>query len=367
MPIDSSIYFQQQGIDPGRIGRGIEDGLRMRDLLEQKAEREKLKAEDKAIQDAYSKNYVVDENGQGSLNQQKFMSDLAGSKAVRAQRMMEFQDKMREQSAADLKTRMERSAREIDLVARAAGGIKDQATYSQAIDWLGKQGVDVSKMPSAYDPGLVQQYHIRALNAKEQLDQRNKEEELNIKRQEAGAKKIEANAKARESGVGGAPGKMTEAQSKALGFGRRAMIADQMVDQLTSDPSANVTSLKTQIKSSLPKWMGGIRNQREQDLATAKLGFVASVLRKESGAAVTPQEFETYDRMYFPQPGDSKETLANKSILRKNFVDTEKMTAGRAWRDPLPLKGPQQKQTPDRLDSLSDADLDRLYRQAGGT
>jgi hypothetical protein len=366
MPIDSSIYSKLRSVD---IAGNVEEGLRMRDLMDQRNERQRKLAEDQTVQDAYSKNYATGEDGQDSFNQQKFMSDLARSGKVRPETMLGYQAKFREDQAAQQKVKQDRAAREIDLVSRAAGSIKDQPSYDQAIGWLSQQGVDVSKMPRAYDPGLVRQYHLRALSAKEQLDAQRSERELGLKERETQVKELEARKKADESlgGGGGAPAKMTEAQSKSLGFGRRAMLADQMVDQLASDPNANVSSLKTQIKSNLPKWMGGMRNQREQDLATAKLGFVASVLRKESGAAVTPQEFETYDRMYFPQPGDSKETVSTKSILRKNFIDTEKLTAGRAWRDPLPLKAQQKNQGTDRLDSLSDADLDRLYRQAGGT
>jgi hypothetical protein len=66
-------------------------------------------------------------------------------------------------------------------------------------------------------------------------------------------------------------------------------------------------------------------------------------LRKESGAAVTPDEFETYNKIYFPQPGDGDQAQMDKRTMRQNFIDTEKMTAGNAWRDPIPLKTSQQK------------------------
>jgi hypothetical protein len=73
-------------------------------------------------------------------------------------------------------------------------------------------------------------------------------------------------------------------------------------------------------------------------MALAKNGFIASVLRKESGAAVTPEEFKKYDELYFPQPGDNEQTLLDKKVLRENFVSTEKATAAGAWRDPEPLQ-----------------------------
>jgi hypothetical protein len=171
-----------------------------------------------------------------------------------------------------------------------------------------------------------------------------KKEGLKIQKEVADSTIRKNNQTAKTAGT-----KMTDAQSKSLGFGRRAMLADQMINELSSDPSADVTSLRTQMKMAMPKWMGGFQNDQEQALAMAKLSFVSSVLRKESGAAVTPNEFSTYDKIYFPQPGDSEQTQSNKEILRKNFIDTEKLTAGSAWQDPIPL---QKSATKEREDSL---------------
>lgn len=48
----------------------------------------------------------------------------------------------------------------------------------------------------------------------------------------------------------------------------------------------------------------------------AKKEWMAALLRKDTGAAVTPQEFEIYDQTYFPQPGEDATTVENKRKSR---------------------------------------------------
>jgi hypothetical protein len=43
---------------------------------------------------------------------------------------------------------------------------------------------------------------------------------------------------------------------------------------------------------------------------------MAALLRKDTGAAVTPQEFQIYDQTYFPQPGEDATTVENKRKSR---------------------------------------------------
>lgn len=243
--------------------------------------------------------------------------------------------------------------KQMKMITQLAEGVTDQDTYSKALETAGQWGLDTSTMPKEYDPNLLNRYKTLAQTELERVTPKVNEMKANADVINAEANLTRAKAWATgtpfKGGKGGKsgkepagpessePAKMTEIQSKALGFGRRAMLADQMINQIEANPNVNVSSLKTQAMLALPKWMGGVRDPREQALATAKLSFIASVLRKESGAAVTPEEFGQYDKMYFPQPGDTPETRADKATLRANFVDTEKLTAGKAWRAPIPL------------------------------
>lgn len=122
--------------------------------------------------------------------------------------------------------------------------------------------------------------------------------------------------------------KLTEEQSKAAGFYSRASRANEALEQLYSDPEFKPAGYLEQAKSNLPKWMGGGISEQEQVLKASKLAFVASVLRKESGAAVTPDEFAQYDGMYFPQPGDGPKVTEFKRQLRNEFLNSLQTSAG---------------------------------------
>jgi len=52
-------------------------------------------------------------------------------------------------------------------------------------------------------------------------------------------------------------------------------------------------------------------------LEQAKRNFVNAVLRRESGSAISSSEFESADKQYFPQPGDTKGVLDQKERNRE--------------------------------------------------
>src|SRR5688572_18249449 len=122
MPIDSSIYFQQQ--TPDILG-GVERGLKMRDLLDQRKEQQGIKG-------AFKNNVTVGPDGKSTVNRQGLLSALSG---IDPERSMEMEDRFRAQDAQKQKAQMENQMREVDLVARAAGSAKDQGSYEQALSF----------------------------------------------------------------------------------------------------------------------------------------------------------------------------------------------------------------------------------------
>jgi hypothetical protein len=60
-----------------------------------------------------------------------------------------------------------------------------------------------------------------------------------------------------------------------------------------------------------------IRQQRQ-----AERNFLTAVLRKESGASISPSEFADGAKNYFPRPGDDAVTLANKAKARQTQIQT---------------------------------------------
>jgi hypothetical protein len=67
---------------------------------------------------------------------------------------------------------------DLDLISRASADIKDQADYEKRLGFLSNQGVDVSQMPKAFDPQLVNTYRMSALSTLEQLGQGNKDRDF---------------------------------------------------------------------------------------------------------------------------------------------------------------------------------------------
>jgi hypothetical protein len=63
------------------------------------------------------------------------------------------------------------------------------------------------------------------------------------------------------------------------------------------------------------------RSPGERMYLAAQLAFIAGILRKESGAAITGQEYAQYSRIYFPQAGDDEGTIAYKRALRQSEID----------------------------------------------
>lgn len=164
--LDGSIYFRQRTPDVfGAIKEGVEFG-------EMVGQRRKQRA----IDDAYAQGMTTNPDGTVSVDSGKTVSALA--KVGAGKEAMDFQEKALAQNAAQDKLKRERQMQNIDLISRVAPTIKDQTSYEAALNHLGQSGVDISQMPRAYDPGLVNRYASMALSAKDRFDNEFREREL---------------------------------------------------------------------------------------------------------------------------------------------------------------------------------------------
>lgn len=64
----------------------------------------------------------------------------------------------------------------------------------------------------------------------------------------------------------------------------------------------------------------------------AKADFINAQLRRESGAAISPSEFENADKQYFPVPGDPPELIKQKSANRRAAVEAMGREGGQSYR-----------------------------------
>jgi hypothetical protein len=106
-----------------------------------------------------------------------------------------------------------------------------------------------------------------------------------------------------------------DTQNTALGYAQRMQDADSVITSL-GDKFVGVGSY---IGGILPNVM---KSSDRQQFEQAQRNFINSVLRKESGAAISPTEFDSAAKQYFPQPGDSAGVLAQKSANRQRVINS---------------------------------------------
>jgi hypothetical protein len=64
-----------------------------------------------------------------------------------------------------------------------------------------------------------------------------------------------------------------------------------------------------------------LQTPERQQFEQAKRDFATAVLRRESGAVISPSEFDTVDKQYFPQAGDDGTTVAQKANNRNTVIN----------------------------------------------
>ena len=118
---------------------------------------------------------------------------------------------------------------------------------------------------------------------------------------------------------------LNESQSNAYLFGTRA---GQANETLKANPTANTAAISTtNLLSNIPV-VGGIAgavansllSDKSQEVKNAQKNFLTSVLRKESGASISPSEFAEASKIYFPQVGDKPEVLKQKEQNRQMAI-----------------------------------------------
>lgn len=119
----------------------------------------------------------------------------------------------------------------------------------------------------------------------------------------------------------GGSGGMTEQQSKDALFGSRMQESHKILTDLEGEGvsktwASRLPRIGEEYSQVMPSVLGGA-NSKQQQYAQAQRDFINAVLRKESGAVISPEEFENAQKQYFPQIGDSKEVIAQKARNRE--------------------------------------------------
>jgi len=114
----------------------------------------------------------------------------------------------------------------------------------------------------------------------------------------------------------GASKPLTDTQAKALQFGSRMQNANDILGEL--ETKGVTTSLPGATTGyGVGSVVNALQPQDRQRLDQAKRDFINAVLRRESGAAISPSEFDSAEKQYFPQPGEGPATRAQKKQARE--------------------------------------------------
>jgi len=145
---------------------------------------------------------------------------------------------------------------------------------------------------------------------------------------------------------GGKP--LTEAQGNSVAFGARAIEANRIVTELEKAGTTNTGIVRGAIGGTvgmtpfvgekmqqavqstmnvLPTFAGG-PNEMQQQTDQGRRNFISAVLRKESGAAIPPDEYANEEKKYFPQVGDGPKVIKQKQEARNLAIESLKAQAG---------------------------------------
>lgn len=118
--------------------------------------------------------------------------------------------------------------------------------------------------------------------------------------------------------------KLTEAEGRNSGFYGRGVESHKIITQLEEQG----TSLGNKIAGGIPVLGNYMRGPEAQKFAQAQRDFINAVLRRESGAVISPEEFANAEQQYFPQPGDGPEVIAQKRANRETTIRGLEISSG---------------------------------------
>jgi hypothetical protein len=175
------------------------------------------------------------------------------------------------------------------------------------------------------------------LSPEKQRDEARKDEDQRLQRDAAAraeraaerADKTAQRQAAAAERAAAATTKPTEFQSKSAGFLGRMMQAEHDFG-LVPKPDRGPRSVGRQafhnIAPGIENTLVNSPNRQKADQAVEN--FIAASLRQESGAAISPMEFERQYKIFYPAPGDSPEVIAQKAAARRQAIEDFKLAAG---------------------------------------
>ncbi len=148
--------------------------------------------------------------------------------------------------------------------------------------------------------------------------------------------------------MGKGAGNLNESQGSAVNYGMRMSAADSVLKPLENAGLKDTGKIRSGVSgtlgavpligdalsrgsdnvfNTLPTILGGL-SEEQQQVIQARTNFITAVLRKESGASISPGEYATAEKNYFPAPGDSEKIVKQKQQARDLAIKGMKIQAG---------------------------------------
>lgn len=122
----------------------------------------------------------------------------------------------------------------------------------------------------------------------------------------------------------------------------------QLADVTSKNPSAASPSFIGQTLSGMGMETAGnlLTSSDRQRVNAAQLDLLDAALTLGTGAAYTKEQLQGYQKSFFPQIGDSPETIRDKEERLKNVIASAEIAAGRVEPESVPRFGPQSRPGP---------------------
>jgi len=257
--------------------------------------------------------------------------DLANAKLTRDQNFTVVTDSSRRPTLADMRFDQQRQfdTQGMQEAVKGAQGQIDNRRQGEAAEQQLRQATrleDIMTAGTSPNATLQQQQALqRTLDPDGSKALARQQTVANIDKTTAEADKARREASA--TGV-----KLTESQSKDLNYFGRGNTSNERLEEQGSALTASASGDRGAVRGladaairSIP-FIGDssvanslVSTERQQAEQSGR-ELVSAILRKDSGAAITNQEMETYGKMFLPQPGDSDQVIAQKHESRRTAL-----------------------------------------------
>jgi hypothetical protein len=148
-------------------------------------------------------------------------------------------------------------------------------------------------------------------------------------------------------------GKQTEGEANASLYASRMFSAEKVLRESEVEKAA--ANPEERVRAAVPLIGNYLVSENYQKFDQAQRNFINAVLRRESGAVISKEEFSNAEKQYFPQPGDTAEKLKQKRENRAEAIRGIAGAGGKNFKAPytfspegemVPTAGPARGTTP---------------------